>query len=91
MHNKNAISNLLLKFPSLSVELIYKDIYLSEIMEYIVNIFDNKSWQDNYFLCGGTSLSKCYTTTNRLSEDIDITIFGLSLDQGKKSFKKYLC
>ena len=87
MQNKE-ISNLILKYPLLNIKMINKDIYLSEIMEYIFNIFDKEFWRNNYFLCGGTSLSKCYRTTNRLSEDIDISIFGYTQEKSKKTIKK---
>lgn len=48
------VKKLILKFPKLSNHLIEKDILLSEILEYIVILFDAQKWSNNYYLCGGS-------------------------------------
>ncbi|MGL4343348.1 MAG: nucleotidyl transferase AbiEii/AbiGii toxin family protein [Metamycoplasmataceae bacterium] len=90
MHNDNLndqIKKILLSYPKLKKEMILKDIYLSEIIEHIVKKFNNQKWRQNYFICGGTSLSKCFKTSDRLSEDIDISIFGYTKNKGKNIIK----
>lgn len=79
------INKILIKFPKLKVELIEKDILIDELLEIIINEFNREKIM--FYLRGGTSLSKCYLETNRMSEDIDITIISKSSTQSKKDIQ----
>lgn len=79
------INKILIKFPKLKVELIEKDILIDELLEMIINEFSKG--KITFYLRGGTSLSKCYLETNRMSEDIDITIISQSSTQSKKDIQ----
>lgn len=79
------INKILIKFPKLKVELIEKDILIDELLEIIINEFNREKIM--FYLRGGTSLLKCYLETNRMSEDIDITIISKSSTQSKKDIQ----
>lgn len=73
---KQSLQKLKIKFPLISIELIQKDILMDEILVIIKKLFENIKPQNfNWSIVGGTMLSKCYKEINRLSEDIDLTLF----------------
>lgn len=78
-------NKLLIKFPKLRIDLIEKDVLIDEILEIIIEEFEKEKIK--FYLRGGTSLSKCYLETNRMSEDIDITIISQSSTQSKKDIQ----
>jgi predicted nucleotidyltransferase component of viral defense system len=57
------------KYKNLNSWIVEKDYYLSRLIWAIV-----EEGGENFFLKGGTCLSKCYLDFHRMSEDIDFTI-----------------
>ncbi len=74
------------EYPHINTNLIIKDIYLSKALAFIKELFINLDIT-NYYLRGGTCLSKCYKETNRLSEDIDLTILGKNRTDARNKLK----
>ncbi len=69
---------------------IKKDFYLTELLKQVIKNLDEFKTKNkiiDYFLRGGTNLSKCYLKTNRLSEDIDLTLVVKSRTKGKNTIK----
>ncbi len=74
------------EYPHINTKLIIKDIYLSKALAFVKELFISTNIT-KYYLRGGTCLSKCYKETNRLSEDIDLTILGKNKTDAKNKLK----
>ena len=85
LHNdKEAFNDIILATSNalgIEMAIVEKDYYVSLLLNEI-----NKNYPDIIFK-GGTSLSKCYKTINRFSEDIDI---GINADKATEGMRKNL-
>lgn len=88
---KDTIIKIKNKNPNINSLMIEKDFYISEFLSVLINKFntlkENKVISD-YSFRGGTCLAKCYMQTNRLSEDIDLTIICETDTQGKNAIER---
>ncbi len=55
----------------LSESIIEKDYWVCFVLNYL---FNYSKWKESFTFKGGTSLSKCFSTIHRFSEDIDLII-----------------
>ncbi len=74
---------IIMTYPMINQELIIKDMYLTKVLYFVKDLFKELNIE-KYYLRGGTFLSKCFRQTNRLSEDIDLTIIAKSKSQARR-------
>ncbi|MEG0991888.1 MAG: nucleotidyl transferase AbiEii/AbiGii toxin family protein [Malacoplasma sp.] len=84
---KEEIKKVKKEYSNLSIIYIKKDILIDIILPKIKQILEDEKRINHFEICGGTCLSKFYDLTNRLSEDIDITIYSDSKTRNKLIIK----